>query len=946
MKKNFIFILLLYLFLFSCSTEKITNWPKITPETKPWTRWWWHGNAVNEKDLSYCLKEYKKAGIGGLELTPIYGVKGYESQFIQYLSEKWVEKFIYTLNEAKKNDLILDMATGTGWPFGGPWINDIHSCKYFTYQIFKLKEGDTLPDKLDFVQKPIIRTVGKKLKIEEVKYPITENENLQEIAFDQVRYPIKLPIIAVIGYSEDGKWIDLTKYVTDDNKLNWSPDKGNWEIYVLYQGWHGKMVERAAPGGEGNVIDHFSEEAIKFYLSKFDSAFNGKDLSNLRAFFNDSYEVDDAVGESNWTPNFLDEFKKRKGYNLLQYIPALLQNDTTNKKNIYVLQDYREVISDLLLEKFTLNWKEWANNKNKIIRNQAHGSPANILDLYAASDIPETEGTDIFGIKLASSVANVEGKRLSSCEASTWLDEHFKSTLEKVKDNLDNYFLGGINHIVYHGIPYSPENEDWPGWLFYAAVHFGPTNTFFKHFPALNNYVTRIQSFLQNSTTDNEILLYYPFYDYISIPGRSLLMHFKNELPTNVLSNFVETIESLKLKGYDFDYITDKQIKNLTYKNNYILTNGGTKYKIIFIPEVHFMPVETLEKIINLAKEGANIVFLKQLPIDIPGLSNRKESLDKFSLLTKNLNFETYPTFKVARLNKGNIFIINDTKELEIFKNLKKESLVDYNIKFLRKIDSVSTIYLVKNFSDKRIESWINFAANGRTVLIYNPLKNTKGKAYTKKQNGKKFVFLQLEPNETLIVRIFKKKIVNVPFYQYYKKNDPEIEIKGKWQIEFIEGGPLIPETIYTEELKSWTEYNKECEYFSGTVKYTINFKKPETDCDAYLLEFDRIAESANIFINGIPIDTIFNKPYKTIIKKELLKDDNLLEIYVCNLMANRIIYMDKNKINYKKFYNVNFPARLRENIGEDGLFTAKNWLPFESGIIGKIRISPLKTIK
>ena len=83
------------------------------------------------------------------------------------------------------------------------------------------------------------------------------------------------------------------------------------------------MVERASPGGEGNVIDHFSEHAISEYLKKFDEAFAGYDLSYLRCYFNDSYEVDDAVGCANWTPDFLKEFKRVCGYDLKQYLPAL-----------------------------------------------------------------------------------------------------------------------------------------------------------------------------------------------------------------------------------------------------------------------------------------------------------------------------------------------------------------------------------------------------------------------------------------------------------------------------------------------------------------------------------------------------------------------------------------------------------------------------------------------
>ena len=301
-----------------------------------------------------------------------------------------------------------------------------------------------------------------------------------------------------MAYPDGGTPVDLTDKVDSAGNLQWTaPATANYTLYALFQGWHGKMVERAAPGGEGDAIDHFSAAALKNYLSYFDKAFAGKDISYLRSFFNDSYEVDDARGQSNWTPGFLEAFKQRRGYDLKNELPALYQRDST-EKNTRVLYDYRETISELLLEKFTSPWHEWAKSKGKIIRNQSHGSPANILDLYGAIDIPETEGTDILRFKFATSTAHVMGKPLASSESATWLDEHFQSSLGDVKQVIDKYFVGGVNHIFYHGTNYSPANETWPGWLFYAAVHFTPANSFWKDFPTLNNYITRCQSFFAN----------------------------------------------------------------------------------------------------------------------------------------------------------------------------------------------------------------------------------------------------------------------------------------------------------------------------------------------------------------------------------------------------------------------------------------------------------------
>jgi hypothetical protein len=134
----------------------------------------------------------------------------------------------------------------------------------------------------------------------------------------------------IVAYNDKGEWLDLTSKLDATGKLNWTAPAGNWKLYALFIGWHGKMVERAAPGGEGDVIDHFNAPALQHYLARFDEAFKAKDLSGIRSFFNDSYEVDDARGQSNWTPGFFTEFSLRRGYDLKKYIPQLFGRDSSD----------------------------------------------------------------------------------------------------------------------------------------------------------------------------------------------------------------------------------------------------------------------------------------------------------------------------------------------------------------------------------------------------------------------------------------------------------------------------------------------------------------------------------------------------------------------------------------------------------------------------------------
>jgi hypothetical protein len=347
-------------------------WPAITQQNRPWTRWWWEGSAVNPQDLSHLLTQYQQAGLGGVEITAIYGVKGAESQFIDFLSPKWMDMLTHTLTDGKRLGLGVDVAQASGWPFGGPWVTPTDACKYVAYQTYTLKGGEQLSEKISFTQKPIASAIGHKVDIKQLADPIATNKNMQALALEQVRYEKPLPLQALMAYPEKGAAVDLTSKVDASGKLNWTAPAGNWTLYAIFQGWHGKQVERAGPGGEGDVIDHFSKIATTHYLQRFDQAFKGRDVKSIRAFFNDSYEVDDAQGESNWTPLMFSEFQKRRGYDLRQHLPGLFAKASTDE-NARVLTDYRETISELLLENYTEAWATWAHGYGVKIAGQYLG---------------------------------------------------------------------------------------------------------------------------------------------------------------------------------------------------------------------------------------------------------------------------------------------------------------------------------------------------------------------------------------------------------------------------------------------------------------------------------------------------------------------------------------------------------------------------------------------
>jgi hypothetical protein len=158
------------------------KWPEITREAKPWARWWWEGSAVRPVDIAASLDRYSKVNIGGLEITPIYGVKGYEDRFLDFLSPRWMEMLQYTLTEAKKRGVGIDLAIASGWPFGGPWVGPEDACKNIAYKYYTLKAGQRLEEKVAPYRR-LCRGVLTRIAPEDLKEPLSANGNLQEIAF-------------------------------------------------------------------------------------------------------------------------------------------------------------------------------------------------------------------------------------------------------------------------------------------------------------------------------------------------------------------------------------------------------------------------------------------------------------------------------------------------------------------------------------------------------------------------------------------------------------------------------------------------------------------------------------------------------------------------------------------------------------------------------------------
>ncbi|GAA5118490.1 hypothetical protein JIN84_15940 [Luteolibacter yonseiensis] len=850
-------------------------WPPVTSTNKPWTRWWWLGSAVDKKNLTRQLEDFARTGLGGVEICPIYGAKGAEDRFLKFLSPAWMEALGHTTTEAKRLGLGVDMTTGTGWPFGGPQVT------------------------------PDMASVGLKW--------------IRQEATGGTPFKIDLPqgkVVCLHAYPESGEAVDLMES-THEGKSGWQPPAGKWTVLGLVAHSPVQQVKRAAPGGEGNVLDPFSATAMERYLGRFDEAFGNFAAPMPRAQFHDSFEYYAAE----WTPAFFDSFVKARGYDLRDQLPAFSGQgdpDTVSR----VRADYRETLGELHLA-YLKRWHDWAKSHGGITRNQAHGSPGNLLDHYAVSEIPETEifkhveEGQIPMMRMAASAAHAKGNNLVSAEAFTWLDEHFQVTPEELKEAADFVFLSGVNHLFFHGIPYSPEDARWPGWLFYASTHMGPNGGLWRDLPAFTAYIQRCQSILQEGRPSQDVLIYYPIHDIWHGNQEKLpLFTLHNQDTWLAPTRFYQTAMELWNNGITHSFASGDMLSDATVLDGKIVL-GGHAYGALVLPGVKRMTPETLARITDLVRQGARLVVQEALPAEVPGFHRKRERGAELSAIAEKLKTQ-------ATLIPPGGSIVSALSPL-----VRRETMTASGLRFVRRAHDQGYHYFIVNRGNETFDGPLPLSVPFKSAAILDPWN--PGHTVTVPGNEGS-VPVRLEPGESVVIRTFTDRIVEGKAWTAAPPGAREVTIGGPWKIDFIEGGPSLPPPSGDLPPGTWTKLPGAAD-FSGTARYTTTFQAPQDVTDDCLLDLGKVANTARVFLNGEALGISWCAPHHIRPGRALRPGENLLEIEVTNLAANRIADLDRRKVPWKQFHEINFV-----NI-DYKLFDAAGWPAFDSGLLGPVRL-------
>jgi hypothetical protein len=414
---------------------------------------------------------------------------------------------------------------------------------------------------------------------------------------------------------------------------------------------------------------------------------------------------------------------------------------------------------------------------------------------------------------------------------------------------------------------------------------------------------------------------------------------------------FHETAMKLWESGFGFDAVSDRQLADAKVDDRDVFL-GGNRYRVVVVPGCRNMPPATLRKLVELARIGATVVVPRGLPADVPGLGDlekqRAELKAARAVIESAQSIDRDDSGRLISIGSGRVILGGKLdavmRGLTPVPVMNGEQMVQHGLRFVRRALPAGHDYFIANRGEKPVDRWVPLAVFASSAILMDPLDESRiGKAAMRSQVGTDIeVYLQLQPGESLIVRTFRRLDARAKPWRYTKPAGDPVAVAGAWKVQFTDGGPALPAAYETRELASWTARDDaEAQRFAGTARYTIEFDRPAGAADDWLLDLERVCESARVSVNGRAAGTLFCEPFRVAVGEYLRPGKNTLSIEVTNLAANRVHDLDRRKVNWKYFYDANLASH--PDSRQRGVLDASNWPLRDSGLLGPVTLTPVK---
>ena len=787
------------------------------------TRWWWYGGAVEKREIRRQLEAMRDAGIGGVEIQFLYPLDfddvSIGQRHVDFFSPEFFEVLDFTLSCAKEMDIDVDLTLGSGWPFGGSFVEDTMAPDIlvpFSHDVagpcvFSFDYTCVLPGEIERVV--LCRVLDGALEAEAAR---------------DITGAVQPTFI------ETWRW---------GSRLDVQVPEGPHRIFTFVVQKYKQNVGKPAPNMQGLAIDHCRKDVADFYFRTMGDALIGRlGRGRIHSFFCDSIEL----GGCNWTSPMLSEFQARRGYDLSPYLPALWGDMGEVTKP--VRYDYFRTFSELTLEGFFENFTAWCASWGVTSRTQAHGIWADILKAYASADIPEGE---TFGLhdryavntvhrRLAVSAALCYDKPIVSNESFTWLrTPRFLETPEMVKRAFDAIVVDGIQMIVNHGFSYSPERAGKPGWNFYASSMLNQNNTWWRFFPELSAYMNRVCSLMQGGPAVSEVMVYIPAGDIWSdSPMSELHMALRVE-------DYVgkETVNRLQRAGYWFTYVNDEALCDRGTLEDGALKIGKNRYKALLIIGCTRLPVKTAQAITRMDEAGLAVIACGGLPKESCGLVGRNENGEAVRRAMASLKNARIVSAGVD----GLIAALNEVLEPDLV--VEGEDAQDVGF-IHRRVDG-QDIYFIANISPIARRAALNLRAIGG-LRLYDPMAmRDLAPVSLVNSDGRMRVEIELEPNQSLVL-IAGEEGLPARAAEVYQN---VLRLSG-WTLSV--GEETVAEGL--QDPVGWEQFER-TRYHSGDGEYWTDFELGEDR--SLFVTLTRLDCCCDVLLDGEIVSSIWKAPLR-----------------------------------------------------------------------------------
>jgi hypothetical protein len=833
-------------------------------------RWWWFGSAVVKPELEREMRVMKAGGLGGFEIQPVYPVELDDPQTgfvnLPYLSAGYLDALKFTADKARELGMRMDVTLGSGWPFGGPHTPVTEAAGALRCDRIEVKKGAT-----------------------SVPMPSIGNGEQFITAFvaqgDRRKFePTGIHQLSASAI-QNGR-IDLPSGLDGDHV-----------VLAFISSRTGQQVKRAAVGAEGFVLDHYNAKAINDHLqtvgTKLMTAFGPHPPY---AVFSDSLEV----FASDWTPDMLAEFHKRRGYDLTPYLPALVGD--MGDKTAAVRRDWGKTLTELCEERYLTPINEWAHAHGTKFRSQTYGVPPVTMSSNALVDLPEGEHGPAWrqfsAARWASSASHIYGRPVTSSETWTWLHSpSFRATPLDMKAEADLHFLSGINQLIGHGWAYSPASAGEPGWRFYAAAVFNEHNPWWIVMPDVTKYLQRMSWLMRQGKPANDVAIYLPTDDAYAT------FHAGDDSVDRTMERLLGTklIPQVLDAGYNFDFIDDGAI-----------AKAGITYPVLILPDVERMPLASLRKINDYAAKGGIAIAFGKLPSLAPGLQDAADTPQIASIAA---------AMKVHKMSE-----LTSLLQPDFATGVPAIGFTH------RKLDDAD-VYFVANTGNQPVHTKAVLRAPNSAGEWMDPFSGD----VTAASPGN--LAVDLEPYESRVLILGAGVQAPPPAHA---PAGPPVDISSGWKVTF-------DKLNYSNGAAghSWTE-DPRTQYFSGTATYekTVNVAASATPV---LLDFGAgtplqptrmangmrawldppVREAATVYVNDKLAGYVWKAPFQVDIAKFVHPGANDIRIVVANTAINELA--GQSLPDYK-LLKLEYGDRFQPQ-------DMNNLQPLPSGILGSITL-------